>query len=54
VYEGFESHFKVDKVLLRGEIVVENGEICNKLKMGKFIQRSPKLDDNFLLNDKEI
>ncbi|TJX64497.1 dihydropyrimidinase [Soehngenia saccharolytica] len=54
VYEGFESHFKVDKVFLRGEIVVENGEICDELKTGKFIQRSLKLDDNFLLNDKEI
>lgn len=54
VYEGFESDFKVDKVLLRGNIVMNDGEICNELKMGKFIKRSKKISDNSYLIHEEM
>lgn len=50
VYEGFESDFKVDKVLLRGDIVIDNGKTFNELKTGKFIKRSQKISDKFLSN----
>lgn len=37
IYEGFEQIGKVDKVLLRGELVAEDGKYVGKEGQGKFI-----------------
>ncbi|HHX69544.1 MAG: dihydropyrimidinase [Miniphocaeibacter sp.] len=38
-YEGFEVDFKVDTVIVRGKVVVENNEIKVENGYGKFIKR---------------
>ena len=38
-YEGFKVNFKVDTVIVRGEIVIGNGEIKVPNGYGKFIER---------------
>lgn len=40
-YEGMEQIGKVDKVFLRGSLVVEDGKYIGKKGQGKFIERKP-------------
>ena len=37
VYEGCEQIGRADTVILRGEVVVENGEYLDKPVFGKFV-----------------
>lgn len=38
-YEGFEVDFKVDTVIVRGKVVIENNEVQVENGYGKFIKR---------------
>ena len=40
-YEGFDQRGRAEKVYLRGNLVVNNGEFIGKLGQGKFIEREP-------------
>jgi len=40
-FEGFEQKGRAEKVLLRGNIVVDNGEFVGKLSQGKFVRGEP-------------
>lgn len=40
-YEGFEQKGRTEKVFLRGEVIVDNGDYVGKPGQGKFIEREP-------------
>jgi dihydropyrimidinase len=40
-YEGFKQKGRPDKVLLRGDLIVDQGSYVGKLGQGKFIKREP-------------
>jgi len=40
-YEGFEQKGRAEKVFLRGNLVVDNGEYVGKLGQGQFVKREP-------------
>ena len=40
-YEGFDQKGRPEKVYLRGNLVVDNGEFVGKIGQGKFIEREP-------------
>jgi len=40
-YEGFEQKGRTEKVFLRGEVIVDNGDYVGKAGQGKFIEREP-------------
>lgn len=40
-YEGFKQKGKVEKVFLRGELIVDNGNYIGKKKQGKFLMSKP-------------
>lgn len=40
-YEGFDQKGRADKVLLRGSLIVDQGEFVGGLDQGKFVAREP-------------
>lgn len=48
-YEGFESAGKIETVLLRGNVIMDNGNLVINSPSGKFIKREKIISNGFIL-----